>query len=308
MGLYAHLDAAARAGLLKRRQRREAWIERALLLAASLAVLVTLAIVGVLLYESASFFREVPVLEFFTGAQWTPLFESPRFGIWPLLSATLTSSAIAVLVALPAGIVLAVYLSEFAAASVREVAKPLLELLAGVPTVVFGYFALLVVTPLLQRLIPGLPGFNLLSAGLVIGVMIVPYVCSLSEDALRAVPMELREASFALGAGRLRTALVVVLPAAGSGVLAACVLAVSRAAGETMVVAIAGGQQPRAGFDPTEGAATLTAYIVQVAMGDLPRGSIGYQSIFAAGLVLFVLTLTLNLVGQRLRARFRSVA
>lgn len=308
MALYAHLDAAARAGLLKRRQRREAWIERGLLLAASLAVLVTLAIVGVLLYESASFFREVSLLEFFTGGQWTPLFESPRFGIWPLLSATLTSSAIAVLVALPSGIALAVYLSEFAAASVREVAKPLLELLAGVPTVVFGYFALLVVTPMLQRLIPGLPGFNLLSAGLVIGVMIVPYVCSLSEDALRAVPMDLREASFALGAGRLRTALAVVLPAAGSGVLAACVLAISRAAGETMVVAIAGGQQPRAGFDPTEGAATLTAYIVQVAMGDLPRGSIGYQSIFAAGLVLFTLTLALNLAGQRLRAGFRSLA
>jgi phosphate transport system permease protein len=189
---------------------------------------------------------------------------------------------------------------------VRELVKPVLELLSGVPTVVFGYFALLFVTPLLQKLIPGLPGFNMLGPGIVIGIMIVPYISSLSEDAMRAVPMHLREASYAMGASRLQTALRVVLPAATSGVVASCILAVSRAVGETMVVAIAAGQQPNLTFDPTEAAATITAFIVQVAMGDLPHGSIGFQSIFAAGLTLFVLTLTFNVLGYFVRKRFRE--
>jgi phosphate transport system permease protein len=293
------------------RQRQiQRWIERGieacLWLAASTAVAVTVAIVGVLLIESAPFFIEVGLWDFLAGTEWTPLFENPRYGIWPLLSGTLTTTLVAVLFGVPLGVGIAVYLSELASARLREVVKPLLELLAGVPTVVFGYLALMFVTPALQSLIPGLPGFNMLSAGLVVGVMIVPYVSSLSEDALRAVSMDLREASYALGAGRLRTALWVVLPAAVSGVVAASVLAVSRAAGETLVVAIAAGQQPNFGFDPTEGGATLTSYIVQVALGDLPPGSLAFQSLFACGLLLFLMTLGFNLAGHALRRRYRE--
>lgn len=291
------------------RRHRQRWIERAieagLWLAASTAVAVTIATVAVLLLESMPFFSHVSVREFLTGTEWTPLFENPRYGIWPLLSGTLTTTAVAVLTGVPLGTMVAIYLSELASARVRELVKPLLEMLAGVPTVVFGYLALMFVTPALQWLIPGLPGFNMLAAGLVVGLMIVPFVSSLSEDALRAVPMDLREASYALGAGRLRTAVIVVLPAAASGVVAACVLAVSRAAGETLVVAIAAGQQPRFGFDPTESGATLTSYIVQVALGDLPSGSLAYQSLFACGLVLFVMTLGFNLAGHLLRRRYR---
>lgn len=294
------------------RRRRQRWVERAieagLWLAASTAVAVTLTIVAMLLVESAPFFARISVSEFLTGTEWTPLFENPRYGIWPLLAGTLTTTAIAVLVGVPLGTAVAVYLSELASTRVREAVKPMLELLAGIPTVVFGYLALVLVTPVLQQIIPGLPGFNMLAAGLVVGLMIVPYVSSLSEDALRAVPMELREASFALGAGRLRTALWVVLPGAASGVVAASVLAVSRAAGETMVVAIAAGQQPSFSFDPTEGGATLTSYIVQVALGDLPRGSLAFQSLFACGLVLFVMTLGFNLAGHALRRRYRGLS
>jgi phosphate transport system permease protein len=300
-------DAGSRRRAFRRRQRLlEGLVERLLLLSALVAVGVTVAIVGVLLVESAPFFAQVPLSEFLGSTQWSPLFEQPRFGIWALLAGTLTTSLVAMAVAVPLGILLAIHLSEFASVGLRERVKPVLELLAGMPTVVFGYFALLFVTPLLQQFIPGLPGFNMLSAGLVLGVMVVPYVSSVSEDALRAVPMELREAAYALGAGRMRTALTVVLPAAVSGVVAACILAASRAVGETMVVAIAAGQQPNFSFDPTESAATVTAYIVQVAMGDLPQGSIGYQSIFAAGLALFMMTLAFNLVGQWIRLRFRE--
>jgi phosphate transport system permease protein len=215
---------------------------------------------------------------------------------------------VALMIALPLGLCIAVYLSEFAPAKVRETIKPALELLVSVPTVVFGYFALLFVTPLLQAtLFPNLPGFNVLSAGIVIGIMIIPYICSLSEDAMRAVPASLRDASFALGATRAQTARLVVVPAALSGILAAFVLAISRAFGETMVVAIAAGQQPNLTLDPTEPAATITAYIVQVALGDLPHGSIGYQSIFAVGLVLLLLTLGFSLLASFLRRRFREV-
>lgn len=293
------------------RRQRQRWLERAieagLWLAASTAVVVTLLIIAVLVIESAPFFARVRLSEFLAGTEWTPLFENPRYGIWPLLAGTITTTVVAVLVGVPLGTVVALYLSELASVRVRETVKPLLELLAGVPTVVFGYLALVLVTPVLQQLIPGLPGFNMLSAGLVVGLMIVPYVSSLSEDALRAVPMELREASFALGAGRMRTALSVVLPAAASGVVAASVLAISRAAGETLVVAIAAGQQPRFGFDPTEGGATLTSYIVQVALGDLPSGSLAFHSLFACGLVLFLMTLGFNLAGHALRQRYRGL-
>jgi phosphate transport system permease protein len=297
-----------RRSLQRARFRRpsEMLIETLLLAAALSAVAITIAIVFILVNESSAFFAHVPLWTFLTDTQWTPLFENARYGIMPLLAGTLTVSMVALLFAIPMGTITAVYLSEFASPKVRETVKPILELISGVPTVVFGYFALLFVTPLLQKIIPGLPGFNMLGPGIVIGIMIVPYISSLSEDAMRAVPMHLREASYAMGASRLQTALRVVLPAATSGVVASYILAVSRAVGETMVVAIAAGQQPNLTFDPTEAAATITAFIVQVAMGDLPHGSIGYQSIFAAGLTLFVLTLVFNVMGYFVRKRFRE--
>jgi len=300
----------ANVGRLSRRrsrQIRERAIELLLMSATLVAVATTLGIVFILLKESLVFFRSVSIVDFLTDTQWTPLFSDPHFGIGVLLSGTLTSSAIALALAVPLGTVLALYLSEFASARVRETAKPILELLAGIPTIVFGYFALFFVTPMLRTLIPGLPGFNLLSAGLVMGVMIVPYISSIAEDAMRAVPMSLREGAYAMGATRLQTALTVVVPAAFSGLAAAYILAISRAVGETMIVAVAAGNQPNLTFNPTEQAATITAYIVQVAKGDLPHGSVGYQTIFAAGLTLFILTFVFNLLGYWLRKRFREV-
>ncbi len=301
-------SARPRRDLRVRRFKRssETIIESLLLLAALSAVAITAAIVGILVYESSAFFAHVPLWTFLTDTQWTPLFENPRYGIMPLLAGTLTTSFVALAFAIPMGTIAAVYLSEFAKPAVREAVKPVLELISGVPTVVFGYFALLFVTPMLQKIIPGLPGFNMLGPGLVIGIMIVPYIASLSEDAMRAVPMHFREASFAMGASRFQTAMRVVVPAALSGIVASYILAVSRAVGETMVVAIAAGQQPNLTFDPTEAAATITAFIVQVAMGDLPHGSIGYQSIFAAGLTLFLLTLIFNVLGYVIRKRYRE--
>lgn len=286
---------------------REKGIEFLLMASAWVAVGVTLGIVFVLVRESVVFFSQVPLWHFIVDRQWTPLFADAHFGIGVLLAGTLTSSFIALIVAIPLGTVIAIYLSEYASARAREVWKPVLELLAGVPTIIFGYFALFFVTPLLQKVIPGLPGFNLLSAGLVMGIMIVPYISSISEDAMRAVPMALREGSYAMGATRLQTALRVVFPAALSGIAAAYTLGISRAVGETMIVAVAAGMQPNLTFDPTEPAATITAYIVQVAKGDLPHGSVGYQTIFAAGLTLFLLTLVFNLLGHWLKRRFRQV-
>jgi phosphate transport system permease protein len=286
---------------------RERVIEGVLFICAASSVLVTLGIVGILLYESWSFFEYVSLRVFLTDTMWTPLFAEPRYGILPLLTGTLLCTFVGLCVAAPLGMTIAIYLSEFATPRIREVVKPILELLSGVPTVVFGFFALLFVTPLLQAtILPNLPGFNILSAGIVIGIMIIPYIASLSEDALRAVPNGLRDGSYALGATRFETAIKVVLPAAISGVAAAFVLGISRAVGETMVVAIAAGQQPNLTFDPTEPAATITAYIVQVALGDLPHGSIGYQSIFAAGLTLLVITLMFNIFAFWLRAKFRE--
>ena len=292
----------------RRNQRlRERFIELLLLLAAGSSVFVTLGIVGVLLFESASFFSHVSLWSFLTDTEWMPLFAEPRFGILPLLCGTLLTTAVALVVAVPIGLTAAVYLSEFASPRLREVVKPALELLSGVPTVVYGFFALLFVTPLLQTtILPDLPGFNVLSAGIVIGIMIIPYIASLSEDAMSAVPQGLRDSSLALGATKLETAFKVVLPAAISGVAAAVVLGLSRAVGETMVVAIAAGQQPNLTLDPREPAATITAFIVQVALGDLPHGSIGYQSIFAAGLVLFLITLIFSSLSFWMRRRFRE--
>ncbi len=294
-------------GRRRTRRRREFVIEGGLLLAALVSVATTVTILAVLLFESLGFFEIVSLQDFLTDTLWTPLFDDPHYGILPLLAGTIVTSVVGLLVAIPVGTVSAIYLSEFASPRMREVIKPTLELLGAVPTVVYGYFALLVVTPALQLLWPDLPGFNMLGPGIVIGIMILPLVISLSEDAMRAVPMVLREGSYAMGATHLETAWRVVVPAATSGIVAAYVLGVSRAVGETMVVAIAAGQNPNLTWNPMEPAATITAYIVQVALGDLPHGSIGYRSIFAAGLVLAVMTFAFNILGHVMRKRFREV-
>lgn len=286
---------------------RERVIEILLLFAALSSVAITVGIVGVLVFESLQFFKHVSIVEFLTDTQWTVLFADPHYGIMPLVSGTLVTSVVALLVSLPLGTIIAIYLSEYANTRTREILKPILELLSAVPTVVFGYFALLFLTPLLQRFLPSLPGFNMLSAGIVIGIMIIPYVSSLSEDAIRAVPVHIREGSYAMGATRLQTALRVLFPAAFSGIASAYVLGFSRAVGETMIVAVAAGTQPNLTLNPMEGAATITAYIVQVSLGDLPHGSIAYQSIFAAGLTLMLMTLLFNIGGYLLRKRFREI-
>jgi len=286
---------------------RERLIEFSMFLCALSSVGITVGIVAILLLESWHFFENVSLLDFLTDTQWTVLFENPRYGIMPLVAGTVVTSAVALLVALPLGTTIAIYLSEYANSTVREILKPILELLSAVPTVVFGYFALLFITPLLQSILPELPGFNMLSAGIVIGIMIIPYVSSLSEDAMKAVPVHIREGSYAMGATRLQTALRVLIPSAFSGIASAYVLGFSRAVGETMVVAIAAGQQPNLTLNPMEGAATITAYIVRVSLGDLPHGSIAYQSIFAAGLTLMGMTLIFNIGGYLLRKRYREI-
>jgi len=288
------------------RNIKERFIELLLLSCGLVAVFTTVAITAILVYESLDFFRIVSVWDFITGTVWTPLFENPQYGILPLVSGTLTITAIALLVAVPMGTVIAIYLSEFAPHAAREVIKPALELIQAVPTIVFGYFALLFVTPLLQAtILPNLPGFNMLVPGIVVGVATIPTIASLAEDAMRAVPMSMREGAYAMGSNKMQVSLRVVMPAAISGVVAAYVLAAARAIGETMVVAIAAGQNANFTFNPMEAAATLTAYIAQVSMGDLEHGGVGYRSIFAAGLVLLLLTLALNLTGHFLRRRYR---
>jgi phosphate transport system permease protein len=303
------MDSALQGDRLARRRARllrERLIELVLFLAALVSVFTTIGIVYILVKESVTFFEHVPLRDFLTDTQWTPLFDDAHFGIVVLLSGTLTSSAVALAIAIPLGTIIAIYLSEFAPFRLREIAKPFLELLGGVPTIIYGYFALLFVTPLLQRVYPDLPGFNLLSAGIVMGIMIIPYVSSISEDAMRAVPMSLREGSYAMGATRFQTAIRVVVPAAFSGIASAYILGISRAVGETMILAVAAGQQPNLTFNPLEPAATITAFIVQVALGDLPHGSIGYQTIFAAGLTLLLFTLACNIAGHVLRKTFRE--
>lgn len=289
------------------RKRKDRLIEFVLLMAACVSVFTTLAIVYILLKESLVFFSHVPLWTFLTDTQWTPLFDDAHFGIAVLLSGTLSSSLVALAIAIPLGTIIAIYLSEFANHRAREVLKPVLELLSGVPTIIYGFFALLVITPLLQKIYPGLPTFNILSAGIVMGIMIIPYVSSLSEDAMRAVPMSLREGSYAMGATRFQTATRVVVPAAFSGIASAYILGISRAVGETMILAVAAGMQPNLTLNPLEPAATITSFIVQVALGDLPHGSIGYQTIFAAGLTLLVITLSFNLLGHWLRRKYREV-
>lgn len=288
------------------RKRKDRVIEGILLLAACVSVFTTLAIVYILVKESIVFFSNVPLWQFLTDTQWTPLFDDAHFGIAVLLAGTLSSSMVALLIAIPLGTIIAIYLSEFAGHKTREALKPVLELLSGVPTIIYGFFALLVVTPLIQKFYPDLPTFNVLSAGIVMGIMIIPYVSSLSEDAMRAVPMSLREGAYAMGSTRFQTATRVVFPAALSGIASAYILGISRAVGETMILAVAAGMQPNLSLNPLEPAATVTSFIVQVALGDLPHGSVGYQTIFAAGLTLMLLTLLFNLLGYWLRRKFRE--
>jgi len=287
-------------------RRIERLIEGALLACALISVGTTVGIVAVLASETIAFFGDVGVAEFLFGTEWTPLFANPKFGVLPLVAGTLLVSFIAMLMALPAGLLTAIYLSEFAPSAVRRFVKPTLEVLAGVPTVVYGYFALMFVTPLLQSVLPGLAGFNSLGPGIVMGIMIIPSVSSLAEDAMRAVPRGLREGSYALGATRLQTSLRVVVPAAFSGITAAFILAISRAVGETMIVAIAAGQQPRFTLNPMVPVETMTAYIVQVSLGDTPQGTLEYRTIFAVGTLLFTGTLVLNVASAWLRERYRE--
>jgi phosphate transport system permease protein len=302
--------ATSNAAVATRSRARSRTIERAiewaLFLCALVSIGTTVGIVLVLAVETWDFLREVPIADFLFGTEWTPLFATPRFGVMPLVTGTALVSAIAMIVAMPMGLLSAIYLSEYASPRLRRTIKPVLEVLAGVPSVVYGYFALLFVTPLLQQFIPGLAGFNALGPGIVMGIMILPLVSSLAEDAMQSVPRGLREGSYALGATKMQTSLKVVVPAAFSGITAAFILAMSRAVGETMIVAIAAGQQPRLTLDPTVPIETMTAYIVQVSLGDTPQGTLEYRTIFAVGMLLFVSTLVLNLASAWLRERYRE--
>lgn len=290
-----------------RRRRIVAGVMRVFLfLCAALSVFVTTAIVVILLRDAWPFFMQVPLTDFLFGTMWTPVFANPSFGVLPLLAATLQTAGLAMLIAVPFGLTMAIYLSEYASHPVRETIKPALEMLEAVPTVVYGYFAILVMTPFLQMFIPGLRGLNLLVPGIILGIMILPYVVSVSEDAMRAVPNGLREGAYALGMAKWQVALRVVIPGAFSGITAAFILGMSRAVGETMVLAIAAGQNANLTFDPREGAATITAYIVQMSLGDLPHGSLAYRTIFAVGLLLFLITLTFNVIGFYLRRKYRE--
>ncbi len=271
------------------------------------SILTTVGIVVVLVTESAGFFREVPIAEFLTGTRWSPLFADKHFGILPLLNGTLLIAGGSMLIALPVGLTSAIYLSEYATPRVRGIIKPILEILAGVPTVVYGYFALTFVTPLIRTVFPGTGIFNAASGAIVVGIMIIPMVASLSEDALGAVPRSLREAAYGLGATKLEVSTRVVVPSALSGIAASFILAISRAIGETMAVTLAAGATPRMTLNFLESVQTMTAYIVQVSLGETPHGTLEYRTIFAVGLVLFVMTLAMNLISQRITRRFREV-
>ncbi|NCG35597.1 MAG: phosphate ABC transporter permease subunit PstC [Dehalococcoidales bacterium] len=285
---------------------KEKIIEFILKTTALITVLTTIGIIWVLLNESIIFFKEVSIIDFLTDTQWTPLFANKHFGILPLISGTLLTTIIAISVSLPIGLTIAIYLSEYAPKKLKKIIKPLLEILAAVPTVVYGFFALMVVTPFLQKLIPEMAGFNSLSAGIVMGIMIIPFISSLSEDALSAVPKYLREASYGMGATRLQTSFKVMVPAASSGIIVSVILAFSRAIGETMIVAIAAGQQPRLTLNPFVPVETITAYIVQVSLGDVQHDSLEYRTICAAGMILFILTFILNNISFWIRKKFRE--
>lgn len=288
------------------RKLKEAIIEKSLLSSALITIAITAGIILVLSLEAINFFKEVSIVDFLTDSEWTPLFANKHFGILPLLSGTLITSFIAIAFAVPLGLSISIYISEYAPKSFRRTIKPALELLAAVPTVVYGFFALTVVTPFLQSFIPGLSGFNSLSAGLVMGIMIIPFISSLSEDALHAVPNSLREAGYGMGSTKLQNSFRILVPAASSGIIVSIILAISRAIGETMIVAIAAGQQPRLTLDPTVPVETITAYIVQVSLGDVQHGSLEYRTIFAAGITLFIFTFLLNTISYKIRKKFRE--
>ena len=298
-------------GMWQRERRARHFRERAIKLVlaacAYVSVLTTFGIVFVLLFETINFFREVSIVEFFTSTTWSAAFANPQFGILVLASGTLLTTLIAIAVALPVGLLAAIFLSEYASPGLRRWLKPALEILAGVPTIVYGYFALTFVTPLLRETIfPNMTIFNALSAGLVMGVMIIPTIASMSEDAIHAVPRSLREGAYALGATQRETATRIVLPAALSGIVAATILGISRAVGETMIVAVAAGNLAQLATNPLESVQTMTAFIVQVASGDTPTGSLTYNTIFAVGSTLFVMTLILNIVSYVFVRRFRE--
>ena len=282
-------------------------IEAFLLACGALSIFTTIGIILVLVVESALFFENVSLSQFFFDTEWTPLFMEKHFGIWPLICGTVLTSVIALTLSVSAGLIIAIYLSEFASDRSRKIIKPVLEILAGIPTIVYGYFALLFITPLLQLFLPALGSFNALSAGLVMGIMILPMVASLSEDAIYTVPQNLREGAYALGASKLQMIFGGVLPAAIGGITAAFILAASRAVGETMIVAIAAGQQPLLHFNPLQPVETMTAYIVQVSLGDTPHGTIEYHTLFAVAMMLFLLTLTLNMASMAVRDRFKRM-
>ncbi|MCH8892168.1 MAG: phosphate ABC transporter permease subunit PstC [Chloroflexi bacterium] len=277
-----------------------------LFLSTFLSILITVGIVAVLLFEAITFFGDVSFFEFITGTRWTPLFSSKQFGVLALVAGTTLTAVLAMVVALPLGLLSAIYLSEYSPDAVRRVVKPILEILAGIPTVVYGYFALLFVTPILRGISGDIAVFNALSASIVMGVMILPMVSSLSEDAMRSVPRNLREAAYALGSTKLEVSTLVVVPAALSGIMSAFILAVSRAIGETMIVTIAAGQNPPFTLNPFVPIETMTAFIVQVSQGDAPAGSIEFKTIFAVALLLFTITLGMNLLSQYVVSRFRE--
>ncbi len=275
-----------------------------LMLCSAITILITIGIITVLAIDSFKFFQTVSIISFFTDSEWTPLFYEKHYGIWPLLSGTFISSLIAICIAIPIGLTIAVYLSEYAPSKTTLYLKPILEILAAIPTVVYGFFALLFVTPLLQNFIPNLSTYNALSAGLVMGIMIIPYVCSLSEDAMRAVPNSLREAAYGLGSTKFQTSFKIVIPSAASGISVAFILAISRAIGETMIVAIAAGQEPRLSLNPANSIETITTYIIQVSMGDISQNSIEYKTIFAAGMTLFIFTFILNNISYWIKRKY----
>ena len=297
------LNLARRAG----RDRKERLIAAVLFLCGLVSILTTVGIVAVLLRESVGFFREVAIVDFLTGTEWSPLFADKNFGILPLVNGTLLVAVGSAIIALPVGLASAIYLSEYASDRVRGWVKPALEVLAGIPTVVYGYFALTFVTPIIQTFLPGTDFYNAASASIVVGIMIVPMVSSLSEDALSAVPRSLRQAAYGLGATKFEVSTRVAVPAALSGIVASFILAISRAIGETMAVTLAAGATPKMTGSFLESIQTMTAYIVQVSLGDTPQGTIEYRTIFAVGLVLFCITLAMNLLSQRITSRFREV-
>ncbi len=292
------------------KNNRHSWMNRimplVLALCAAVSIVTTVGIVYTLITETVSFFRTIPIVDFLFGTKWSPLIPPKSFGILPLLGGTLMITVIACAVAIPLGLASAIYLSEYAPKKVRNFIKPVLEVLAGVPTIVYGYFALSFMTPVIRAIFPDVGVFNALSAGIVVGIMIIPMVSSLSEDAMSAVPKSLRDGAYALGATRFEVALKIVVPAALSGIIASFVLAFSRAIGETMIVTVAAGATPRLTMDPLESIQTMTAYIVQVSLGDTPHGSIEYGSIFAVGMTLFVITFLLNILAQYVARRFRE--